>query len=333
MHHARVIHVGLAVAAAALLAGGLTFAQGQPPQVAIAEDQARAAALAAFPGTVLETELDRYSGRIAYEFKIQPQTGGLATDVHVDATTGVVLGTGNDTEEDDGNGPTRGSSSAASAAARAPAPAAARSAGPAFQEDFNLSARTLSDTGESRYFVLRPGFRSILSDGHSQLTITVFNETRTINGTLTRVVEERLETAGLPDEISLNFFAMDATTGDVFYFGEEVDAFQGGTLTGHPGTWQATGGNRPGLIMPGSPVVGMRYYQELAPGVAMDRAEVMSTSETCSTPAGDFAGCVVTRETSAIEAVDEQKSYAPGIGLIQDSNLRLVSYGYVDPGR
>jgi hypothetical protein len=65
----------------------------------------------------------------------------------------------------------------------------------------------------------------------------------------------------------------------------------------------------------------------------MDRVEILSTSETCSTPAGDYSGGVVTRETSAIEAVDERKSYAPGIGLIQDSNVLLVSYGYVDPGR
>jgi Peptidase propeptide and YPEB domain len=329
MHHSRLIHVTVAIAAAALLAGGLTVARGQQPQVAIAEDQARAAALAALPGTILETELDRYTGRIAYEFKIQPQSGGRAIDVHVDATTGIVLGTGNDTEADDEDGPSGRGSSPAPAAARAPGQAT----GPDFQDEFDLGARTLSDTGESRYFVLRPGFRTVLSDDHSQLTITVFNETRNIDGTSTRVVEERLETAGLPDEIALNFFAIDTNTGDVFYFGEDVDVFQGGVLTGHPGTWLATGGNRPGLIMPGSPVVGMRYYQEVAAGVAMDRAEVLSTSETCSTPAGDYPGCLVTKETSAIEVVEEQKSYAPGIGLIQDSNLRLVSYGYVDPGR
>jgi hypothetical protein len=76
----------------------------------------------------------------------------------------------------------------------------------------------------------------------------------------------------------LNFFAMDVNTGDAFYFGEEVDFYQRGVVTGHPGAWLATDGNRPGLIMPGNPVVGMRYYQEVAPGVAMDRAEILSTS-------------------------------------------------------
>jgi hypothetical protein len=338
MNRWRPIHATVATITVAALAFGLTMAHAQP-QVAVPESQARTAALAAHPGTVLETELDRYSGRVAYEFKIQPQSGGPSVDVHVDATTGAVLGTGEDTEPDaddapglrGGQGPSRRSMAAAAAPAAASGPAAA--AMPTFQDEFNLASRTLSHTGESRYFILRPGFQTVLSDGETQLTITVFNETRDINGITTRVVEERQVTAGLPDEIALNFYAIDASSGDAFYFGEEVDVFEQGALTGHPGAWLATDGNRPGLIMPGSPVIGMRYYQEVAPGVAMDRAEVLSTSETCTTPAGDFGECVVTRETSAIETLEEQKSYAPGIGLIQDANLRLVSYGYVDPGR
>jgi hypothetical protein len=326
MNHERLVRIATTVVAGSLLTGGLALAQPQPPQVGIPLDQARAAALAAVPGTVLETELDRYTGRNAYEFKVQPQSGGLTVDVHVDAATGQVLGTGEDTERDK---PQRlGGSSAAVAL-----PAAASAVDQTFQDDFNLAGRTLSDTGESRYFILRPGYQLVLADGASQLTITVLNETRAINGTTTRVVEERLETASLPAEIALNFFAIDPGTGDVFYFGEEVDEYSAGVLTGHPGAWTATGNNRPGLIMPGSPVVGMRYYQEVAPGIAQDRAEVLSLSETCVTPAGEFAACLVTKESSAIESAVEQKSYAPGIGLVQDQDLRLVSHGFVDAGR
>ncbi|HYY90346.1 MAG TPA: hypothetical protein VFA49_16230 [Chloroflexota bacterium] len=200
----------------------------------------------------------------------------------------------------------------------------------AFQDEFNLANRTLSDTGEGRYFVLRPGFRSVLSDGKSQLTITVLDQTKEVGGVVTRVVEERLETNGVPDEIAMNYFAIDVNTGDAFYFGEDVDNFKAGVLTNHSGTWLATGGNRAGMIMPGTPVVGMRYYQEVAPGVAMDRAEVLSTAETCGTPAGEFADCLATVETSAIEDVEELKHFAPGIGLVEDGDLRLISYGYVD---
>jgi hypothetical protein len=316
--------VGIGIAA--LLLGGLAFAQPQPT---VSEDRARAAALAAFPGTVREVEIDRYQGRLAYEFKVRPQNGGPSDDVHVDATTGVVLGIGHDTEPDTDNGSRRRGGPDTPAASNSTEPG---DAGPPYQDDFNLAGRTLSDTGEGRYFVLRPGFRTVLSDGETTLTITVLNQTREVGGVLTRVVEEREETNGLPAETALNDFAIDTATGDAFYFGEDVDVFQGGQLTGHPGVWLATNGNRPGLIMPGNPVIGMRYYQEVAPDVAMDRAEVLSTTETCTTPAGVFADCLVTRETSAIETFDEQKSYVPGIGLVQDRDLLLVSHGYVDPG-
>ena len=329
MRRDRFIHLAAIAGIVGLMAGGVALAQGQP-RATVAEDQARSAALAAFPGMVIETELDRYSGRDAYEFKVRPQNGGPATDVHVDAHTGVVLGTGEDNEpESDTELITRvlGRQPAvqtASRAVRAPADQI-------FQDDFDLPNRALSDTGEGRYFVLRPGFRTVLSDGESQLTITVLDQTRDVGGTMTRVVEERLETDGVPEEIAMNYFAIDATTGDAFYFGEDVDVFKDGVLTGHPGAWLATGENRPGMIMPGNPVVGMRFYQEVAPEVAMDRAEVLSTSETCQTPAGDFSACVITRETSAIETGEELKYFAPGIGLVQDGELRLISYGYVDP--
>lgn len=200
-----------------------------------------------------------------------------------------------------------------------------------WQDNFNLLGRTLSDSGESRYFILRPGFQLVLASGSTRLTITVLDETKRINGVVTRVVEEREEKNGQPAEVARNFFAIDRKTGDVFYFGEEVDDYKGGRIAGHSGSWVADArSNRPGLIMPGAPKVGMKYFQELAPGVAMDRAEVTSTSARCSAPAGKFEKCLITRETTTlVPSVVEQKIYAPNIGLVQDQSLQLVSYGYV----
>ena len=40
--------------------------------------------------------------------------------------------------------------------------------------------------------------------------------------------------------------------------------------------------------MPGLALLGARYYQELAPGIAMDRAEIVSLTETRQTLAGTF---------------------------------------------
>ncbi|MFL6565620.1 MAG: hypothetical protein ACJ8G5_11880, partial [Burkholderiales bacterium] len=84
-----------------------------------------------------------------------------------------------------------------------------------------------------------------------------------------------------------------------------------------------------GLAMPGRPKPKMRYYQEQAPGVAMDRAEIVSLTETCKTPAGTFQRCLKVKETSALNRESEYKYYAPGIGLVRDEDLRLVKYGFI----
>ena len=82
--------------------------------------------------------------------------------------------------------------------------------------------------------------------------------------------------------------------------------------------------------MPGLVLLGARYYQEIAPKTAMDRAEIISLTETKQTPAGTFTNCLKTEETTPLEPKDnEYKLYAPGIGLIQDEDLLLTKYGFV----
>ena len=207
-------------------------------------------------------------------------------------------------------------------------PTTASSASQDWMEDFDLPARKLASVGESKYFNLTPGYELVLASESSKLTITVLNETKEINGITTRVIEENEEVNGAQSEISRNFYAMDQETGDVFYFGEEVDFFSNGQVTGHGGAWLAyENGNRPGMIMPGDPRVGMQYYQELAPGVAADRARVVSVSEIITTKAGSFDKCLLTQESSKIEVgAIEYKTYCPGVGLVQDQSLTLVSY-------
>lgn len=207
-------------------------------------------------------------------------------------------------------------------------PTATPSASPNWMEDFNLSARKLASSGQSKYFILTPGYQLNLASSDTKLTVTVLNDTKEIGGITTRVIEEREQEDGALSEISRNFYAIDPDTGDVFYFGEEVDYYSQGQLTGHGGAWLAyDNGSRPGLIMPGTPTVGMKYYQELAPGTAEDRAMVVSTTEIISSGAGDFRDCVRTQESSKIEpGVLEYKVYCPGIGLVQDESLTLESY-------
>jgi hypothetical protein len=201
-----------------------------------------------------------------------------------------------------------------------------------WQEEFNIANRKLTSTGQSTYFILRPGFQSILASKNTRLTITVLDETKEINGVTTRVIEEREEKDGELSEVSRNYFAIDQETGDVFYFGEDVNFYDKGKVVDHEGTWMAyKNGNQPGLAMPGTPKVGMKYYQELAPDIAMDRAEVISISETFETSAGTFKNCLKTEESSKMKPTEkEYKMYAPDIGLVQDQSLKLISYGYIN---
>ncbi|MGI8787167.1 MAG: hypothetical protein ACR2HG_05325 [Pyrinomonadaceae bacterium] len=162
------------------------------------------------------------------------------------------------------------------------------------------------------------------------MVVTVLNETRKIGDVETRVVEENESQNGKPVEISRNFFAFCRETASVYYFGEEVDIFKNGKMIKGEDAWMAEGVNRAGVAMPGLALLGARYYQELAPNRAMDRAEIISLSETKTTPAGAFTNCLKTEETTPLEPREkEYKLYAPGVGLIQDEDLLLTKYGFV----
>lgn len=200
-----------------------------------------------------------------------------------------------------------------------------------WRADFDLAGCALAPTGRSRYFVLESNFQLVLEGRGTKLQITVLNQTRVVDGVTTRVVEEKEWKGGELYEISLNFFAICERTGDVFYFGEEVDFYENGRVARHDGSWLAgVNGNRAGLAMAGAPKVGMRYYQEVAPGLAMDRAEIVSVDETCRTAAGEFRECLKVKEESPLEpGVTEYKYHAPGIGLVRDEDVSLIRYGFV----
>ena len=81
-------------------------------------------------------------------------------------------------------------------------------------------------------------------------------------------------------------------------------------------------------MMPGDPRPGAGHYQEIAPGVAMDRAEIVSAGEAIRVPAGTLEGVLKVRETTPLEPdVNEDKYYARGIGLVVDDQLSLTGYG------
>jgi len=210
--------------------------------------------------------------------------------------------------------------------------AAAAAAQSGWVDTFAVDKKDFVSVGANTFFRLEPGYRLTLEGREGRhrvrLTITVLEETRIVDGVETRVVEERESKGGRLAEVSRNFFAFNTADQGVYYFGEEVDIYKDGRIVDHEGAW-ASGrdGARFGLMMPARPALGARYYQEVAPGVAMDRAEIVSLDASLKTPAGTFQGCLKVAETSPLEHGREYKLYAPGIGLIQDGSLRLVEPG------
>ena len=193
---------------------------------------------------------------------------------------------------------------------------------------FAIEPGELVSTGRNPYFVLEAGHQMTFEGGTERLVITVLDETKTVDGVETRIVEERETKDGKLVEVSRNFFAISKRTNSVFYFGEEVDIYKDGKIANHEGAWMSgVNGAKFGLMMPGQVLLKARFYQEVAPKVAMDRAEIVSMTETVTTPAGEFKNCLKIEETTPLEADVSYKIYAPGVGLVQDGALKLVKRG------
>src|SRR5664279_2358657 len=184
----------------------------------------------------------------------------------------------------------------------------------AFIDQFPVDRSALSATGRNPFFVLEPGYRLAFEGGGEELVITVLDETEFIDGVSTRVVEERETQAGALAEVSRNLYSIDRVTKDVYYFGEDVDNYQAGRIVGHSGVWRSgAAGAHFGLMMPGDPRAGVRHYQEIAPDVAMDRAEIVTADESIRVPAGDLDGVLKVRETTPLEP-----------SVIEDKYLSLI---------
>jgi hypothetical protein len=143
------------------------------------------------------------------------------------------------------------------------------------------------------------------------------------------IIEDREMKKGQVVEVTRDYYPIDSATNDVYYMGEDVDVYKNGKVIGHEGAWlSGVNGAKFGLMMPGAPKSGRKFYQELAPGVGQDRAEIVSVGEKITTPAGTFENCVHVLETSPAEKrLHDHKWYAPGVGQVKDAEMMLVKYG------
>lgn len=222
-----------------------------------------------------------------------------------------------------------------------------------FTKKFPLASCRFASVGGNGYFPLIPGRQLYYSnaacvaagdcDDLTELWITAEREIRRISLPIggstrtvyTRVVEERETEDGDLVEISRNFFASCWASRDVYYFGEDVDIYKDGKVVSHDGAWLAgRHGALPGIVMPEDGFInGSRYYQEVAPDVALDRSEHKRTGFSVRVPAGRFDNCLEVEETTPLEPDDVgHKTYCRGVGLVKDDELELTAiYGASRP--
>lgn len=182
---------------------------------------------------------------------------------------------------------------------------------------------------KNAYFPLQEGRRWVLEGVEEgalvHLEIEVLRRTESVAGVATHVITERESHDGELVEESHNFF-VEAADGTVCYFGEDVDVYEGGKIVSHEGSWRADApGNRPGIIMPAHPRIGLQFQMEGAPGIAEDEGTIVGSGPV-TVPAGRFTETIRVRELNALDGSKDIKVYAASVGLIIDGTVELLSY-------
>ena len=141
---------------------------------------------------------------------------------------------------------------------------------------------------DNKYFPLKPGSTLIsrTKDGEpSSDNFQVTNKVKVIQGISTRVIHDEAFVKGKLSESTDDWFAQD-DKGNIWYFGEATTEIATGN---HEGSWEAgVKGAKAGIIMEAQPNVGDTYNEELAKGVAEDKATVLSLNEKVCVPFGCF---------------------------------------------
>ena len=142
-------------------------------------------------------------------------------------------------------------------------------------------------------------------------------------------VEDRTFEDGQLVEVATDYFAQD-DDGAVYYLGEDVDEYEAGQVVGHGGAWMLGKDTEvPGVLLPGSPKVGDRFTSEDVSKEIHEDDEVVSSSETVTTPAGTYTNCLKVCEHLA-DGTTEYKYYARDVGVVRertsDGDVWLVSH-------
>ena len=204
--------------------------------------------------------------------------------------------------------------------------------------DWNLKGENLKAHGHTNplYFPFEPGFKFIMERpdhpwGHYRKEVVVLDKTEPfdlpgIGKFEAAVIQEEEFFDGVYDQQALNWFAYDVTNNSIYAFGEvswEIDDEGNKTFDG---TWRAgvpdgNGLAEPGMLMPGTFILGSRYIFDGSESEAFGGSENLESGMTYTTPAGTFENCVRVREQSLTTHDDvTDKVWCPGVGLAMDTS-------------
>jgi len=153
----------------------------------------------------------------------------------------------------------------------------------------------------------------------------VSERTRAVAGVECLVLVEQEYAGGALVELSSSYVAQD-DRGNVWSFGETVEAYRDDQVVGHDGSWMVgLDAAEPGLMMPAAPVVGQRFGPAAGAG-PLDEVDALDVE--LAVPAGRFQGVLVVKEREPADEGAARRYYAPGVGLIsENATLNLITIG------
>ncbi len=175
----------------------------------------------------------------------------------------------------------------------------------------------------NKYFALPVGkkllFDADTEEGPEKIEIEITGETKVIEGVTTLVYLDKVHLNGVLHEITRDYLAQHKTTGDVWYFGEEVDNYDAkGRLKDHAGTFiHGKDGAKAGIWMKAEQKVGDSYRQEYFKGEAEDMRDTVATGLTVKTKLGTYTDCVKVYDWTPLDKESrEHKYYCPQVGAL-----------------
>jgi hypothetical protein len=185
-----------------------------------------------------------------------------------------------------------------------------------------INPSQFTTTIDNKWFPLAVGDHRVYTGTRDGAPIashyTVLPQTKNVMGVKCVVVRDVVTSNHSLIEKTTDWYAQNKVTGDVWYFGENTAEYENGVVTSTAGTWEAGVDNaQPGITMEANPKVGDTYRQEFRPGIAEDRAKVLSDNQSVSTPSGTYNNLIETLDINPLDPSKiEHKWFAAGVGFV-----------------